>query len=113
VEIDLSKETAHCRILFTGGVRVAVPPSQPAIGDSSHQLKLTNVALDQHRLTLEADVSTAQAASLDLQTPWKIDSVDGGSQVPLGNGWVRVSFNDIPARSECARRRMTIDFQVR
>ena len=112
VEMDVMHDTVHCRILYTGGVRLMAPAAHPAIGDSSRQLKLTSVALDQHLLTVEADVASAEAASLDLQTPWKINSVDGGSAISLGNGWYRVTFTERPAQSQYEHRRMSVNFQA-
>ncbi len=112
--IDVSDgATVNCRIMYSGGVRVAVPMRRPAIGDSSQGLKLTGVHLDGHALTLDADVSSQQQATIEVRTPWKIGVIKGGSAAPTADGWSRLTF-DVPETTirQYAHHRMIVDFQM-
>lgn len=114
IELSLPQQTVHCRIVFTGGVRVLAPASDPSIGESSRQLKLTGVALRNRQLTLNADVFSGEQASVELQTPWKLASVAGGAASPLGNQWYRLTFNVDPAQpARYAHYRAIVDLEHR
>lgn len=115
VEIDVpAGGTLECHILYSGGVRILVPVSNPAIGDSSKELKLTGVHLDGNRLTLDADVISAEEASTEVRTPWKIETVQGGSATPLEDGWTRLTFADVPTATtpQYVHRRMTLSLRT-
>jgi glycogen debranching enzyme len=111
VEIDLTHAPTHCRILYSGGVRISVPATYPALGAASRQVKLTAVHLAGHQLTLYADIAGQDDAFVDLQTPWKIEAVHGGAAARLDNDWYRVTFAASSASSQpgYAHRSLTID----
>jgi hypothetical protein len=77
-------------------------------------LKLTGVHLKGHMLTLDADVTKQPEASIEVQTPWKIGTVQGGSTAPPADGWTRLTFADVPEAGEpqYAHHRMTVDLQM-
>jgi hypothetical protein len=112
VEIDLAHAPTHCRILYSGGVRISVPAPDPALGAPSRQIKLASIHLNGHQLTLDADVATQDDAFIDLQTPWKIEAVHGGAADPRDGDWYRVTFAASPATPQpgYAHRSLTIDF---
>jgi hypothetical protein len=115
VEIDVpAGATVRCRIVYSGGVRVVAPVRRPAIGDSSQGLKLTGVRLDGRRLTLDADVASPEEASIEVETPWKIGGVQGGSAISLANGWTRVTFADVPASAQptYVHHRVSVELQA-
>jgi hypothetical protein len=115
VEIDVpAGATVHCQIVYSGGVRVVAPVRRPAIGDSSEGLKLTGVHLDGRRLTLDADVAAPEEASVEVQTPWKIEGVQGGSAISLADGWTRVTFADVPtsAQPTYVHHRLSVELQA-
>lgn len=109
--LDLAQQPVHLRILYSGGVRVVAPAAHPAIGEPSRQIKLISATLNGNRLTLEADVATE--ASLEIDTPWKIASIEGGTNTPLGNSSYRLTFTGIPDGLQYVRRRITLDFDRR
>jgi len=115
VEFDVpAGGNVECHIFYSGGVRVAAPSRRPAIGDSSAGLKLTGIHLDGDRLTVDADVSGPEESSIEIQTPWKIGDVQGGSVTPLADGWSRLTFGDIVAteKVQYSHHRMTLDLHL-
>ncbi|MGC2297256.1 MAG: hypothetical protein WA476_00535 [Acidobacteriaceae bacterium] len=115
VEIDVpAGVTVRCRIVYSGGIRVVAPVRRPAIGDSSEGLKLTGVHLDGHRLTLDADVASPEEASVEVETPWKIEGIQGGSAASLADGWTRVTFADVPtsAQPTYVHRTLSVELQA-
>ncbi len=114
IEIDLPARTIHCRIAYDGGVRVVVHAAHPGLGAASEGLKLTAMRLAGHRLTLEADVAASDDASLDLETPWKIRSVQGG-RIADGHGtWSTLTFANAPTRRGAyVHKTMTVEFNPR
>jgi glycogen debranching enzyme len=115
VELDVpAGGSVHCSVTYSGGVQVAVPVRRPAIGDPSEGLKLTGMHLDGKRLTLNADVLSPEEASIDVRTPWKIETVQGGSATPLNGDWTRLTFSDVAATGtpRYAHRTMTLELQT-
>jgi glycogen debranching enzyme len=83
---------SHCRLLYSGGVAILMPRDTVQPGDRSIGLRLTGVHLDGHTLNLRAEVRDATHASIELRTPWKIDSVQGGAATSLTNGLTKITF---------------------
>jgi hypothetical protein len=115
---DLPTGSAHIRIFYTGGVRVRVPAVTPARGDASRGLKLTALHLDAHSLTLDADLARSDQSSVEIETPWTIAGVHGGSATRIGPAWYRVTFAPpsapvTPSTSACAHHSLTVAFRTR
>ena len=100
VEIDLAGAPVHCRIVYSGGVRLSVPTRAPVIGQSSRQLRLTAMHLEARQLSLDADIANPDDASVDLETTWPLGAVEGGTVLPLGGGWYRLTFADAVAQAQ-------------
>ncbi len=114
IEIDLPPGTLHCRILYEDGVRVRVPTTRPVLGAASQALKLTSLRLKGQQLTLDGDVTAASNASLDLETSWKIQSVQGGRIADEHGAWSTLTFTNAPAsRGAYVHRTMTVKFKPR
>lgn len=114
VEIELPRGTAHCRIVYRGGVRILPPAPNPSIGEPSRALKLTAIGLHDDQLDLDADLLSAEQTSMEIETPWAISAVDGGAATPLGSDLYRVTFNATPAAPRhVIHRRMTVRFGSR
>ncbi|HVT97158.1 MAG TPA: hypothetical protein VHE33_06595, partial [Acidobacteriaceae bacterium] len=114
IEIDLPPGSRHCRILFDGGVRVRVPAAHPVPGASSRALKLVSLHLVGHRLALDADVAAADSASLELETPWKIQSVQGAQITRHQGAWYTLAFPASPAQpGGYTRKTATVEFSPR
>jgi hypothetical protein len=92
VAFDLPSGSAIVRILFSGGLRVRVPVVTPARGDFSRGLRLTALHLDGRTLTLDADVASADQSSVEIETPWTVAAVNGGTATRLSQDWYRVTF---------------------
>ncbi len=113
-EIDLPVGTQHYRIVYDGGVRVFVPEAHPVLGAASHALKLTSLRLAGQRLVLDADVAASGDASLELETPWKIQSVQGGRIADQHGPWSTLAFVNAPARRGAyVHTTMTVEFSSR
>jgi glycogen debranching enzyme len=115
VAFDLPTGSTHVRIAYSGGLRIRVPVVTPLLGDVSRGLKLTALHLDGRTLTLDADVAIANQSSLEIETPWTIASVSGGSDTRLGQDWYRVTFDTQPASAQpvYTHRTLTVTFRAR
>lgn len=115
VELDIpAGNSVHCTITYSGGVQVVVPARQPAMGDDSVGLKLTGTHLEGKSLTLDADVFSQEEASIEVRTPWRIETVHGGSAAALNDGWTRLMFSSVGAtgKPQYEHRTMTIELQT-
>lgn len=115
VEATLNRPEVHCQIHYSGGVRILAPAPEPAVGEGTHQLKITEISLRAHQLSIEADVASPDAGSVDIETPWQIEGIDGGTAEPSGGGWYKLRFVEAPAQQNAryVHRRMTVHFRVR
>jgi glycogen debranching enzyme len=115
IAFDLPGGSARVRILFSGGLRVRVPVVTPAGGDASRGLKLVALHLDGRTLTLDAEVASADQSSLEVESPWTVAAVHGGSATRLAQDWYRVTF-DAPRSSPTSgynRCFVTVAFRTR
>lgn len=108
--VELPAGARRCAIRYVGGVSLLASANDPEIGASSRGLKLTQVHLQGRILRLEADVRDAEHASVEIETPWRILSVEGGTATSLGGGWYRVGFAGVPASSGYVRRALSVTF---
>jgi glycogen debranching enzyme len=75
--LDVPPGVSHCRLRFDGGISV-IPNSQILhVGDSSTNLKLTSVHLQNQTLSIEADIHPHGNTIFNIKTPWKIVSQKG------------------------------------
>jgi glycogen debranching enzyme len=119
IAFDLPAGSAHVHIRSSGGMRVHVPVVTPARGDASRGLRLTAFHLDGNTLTVDAEVASADQSSIEIETPWTVSAVHGGSAARLSQDWYRVTFDlpSSPASSSSApvyaHYSMTIAFRDR
>lgn len=83
----------QCAIRYQGGVDVIVPNVVPLLGNPSTGLKITDVELSKNNLTVKADVNKAGAASFEIKTPWKTESVEGGAIRQIGGELYRIDLH--------------------
>jgi glycogen debranching enzyme len=113
-EIELPPGTLHCSIVYDGGARVFVPEGHPIPGAASHALKLTSLRLVGHRLMVDADVAAPEDASIELETPWKIQSVQGGRIADQHGLWSTLTLANASARrGTYVHTTMTVEFSPR
>ncbi len=112
-EMELPPGEFLCRIIYTGGVRVLVSASHPELGAVSYGLKLTSLRLVGNRLTLDADVATPADASVRVETPWRIQTVQGGRIARQQGLWSTLTFADSSTTGEYEHRTMTVEFKRR
>ena len=103
VELDVGDPPVNCRVSYRGGVRVVAPDPDPTIGGRSVQLKLTGVAFVDNRLTLDADVFDGDHASVAIETPWSLGTLEGGAAVPLSGGGYRLTFARASGKPEASK----------
>jgi glycogen debranching enzyme len=103
VEFDVGEAPVDCRIAYRGGVRVVAPDPDPIVGGRSVQLKLAGVAFEGNRLTLDADVFDGEHASVEIETPWSVGTVEGGAAVPLSDGGYRLTFARASGKPETSK----------
>jgi hypothetical protein len=82
LSVPVGRGRLHLR--FAGGVTLSVRPQWLRVGSASTAPKIVDVRLDGKQLAIEADVSSAQDAVLELRTPWAIAADSGGSLRPVG-----------------------------
>jgi glycogen debranching enzyme len=87
------KGTIHCAVQFEGGVEVVSSRSVPLLGTLSARIKITEVALNHTSMMVEADVNEAGAASFEIETPWKLASVAGGTIRKLADNLYQVDLD--------------------
>jgi len=113
IEVEGLQGAVHCRILYKGGVRVLVPVRPLAFGAPSQALKLTSLRLAGRLLILEADVATAEDASVRVETPWTIQSVQGGRITDSKGSWSTLTFANFPAgNTTYTHKTMTVDLSA-
>ena len=103
----------HCEIRFQGGVEVLPPHVVPLLGNPSIGIKITDVDLRNHSLIVEADVNERGPASLEVETPWKSASVEGGSIHPVAGDLYEVDLGrggGPPDAFGYTRRRVVVHF---
>lgn len=85
---------SHCRIRFTGGVSVILPPHPPHVGDSSTGAKLTQLTLNNGTLSLDLDIRPAKDNFLFIRTPWKIARVTGAFIQPMADNLYKLRIDN-------------------
>jgi glycogen debranching enzyme len=82
----------RCGIRHRGGIEIISPHSGPLLGNPSTGIKITSVDLRESALIVEADVNDSAASPVEIQTPWKPSSVEGGGLVQTVPGRYRIDF---------------------
>jgi hypothetical protein len=114
IEFKAPAGVTKCSIAYRGGVAVIPPLTAPVVGQSSRGVKITSIRLQGEALTIDADVNAAGPQSVDIRTPWKPTSADGGKVSAEGVNLFRVDF-DSPAtapQSGYSHRSVTIHFNA-
>ena len=88
----------RCHVGLAGGVAVMFAAPAAGIGDPSTGIKATRLRLLGRELALDADVHARGDGRFRLQTPWKIQSVTGGSVVAQRDDVYEIEFNRAAAR---------------
>jgi hypothetical protein len=112
IEFEAPAGMTKCSISYRGGVSVIAPVTTPLLGDSSRGPKITDVRLQGQALVVDADVNAAGPQSVEIRTPWKITSVDGGKVSPEGVDIFRIDFDADanPVHEGYSHRSVTIHF---
>jgi glycogen debranching enzyme len=87
------KGVTTCRISYRGGVQVGVKSTSPEIGAESSTIKVKAVYLKDYTLTIDSWAISGQNNILNLTTPWKPISVNGGSIAQSAPGMYIVRLN--------------------
>jgi glycogen debranching enzyme len=85
VEIEAPSGTSHCRLRFAEGVSLILTRPAPHLGDSSTDMKLTSLHLQNQILSIDADVNLAGNATFRMRTCWKIVTLKGATIRPLSD----------------------------
>ena len=104
--------STKCSIAYQGGVTVIPPRTIPHVGDASRGIKIISVTLHQQQLAIEADVNADGPQFVEMRTPWKPGSADGGSVVLESDGLYRIAFNagGAPDSYGYSHRTVTVEF---
>jgi hypothetical protein len=92
VNLTVPEGRISLTVRFTGGVAIINTPPQPEIGEPSRALRVTAVSLHDGQLTLGITAAAAQSSSLDLRTPWKIQSIEGAQFAASGPSTYHVTI---------------------
>jgi hypothetical protein len=113
IEFTAASGGGQCRIHYRGGVTILAPRTVPQAGDKSRGIKITDVQLAGHSLTVGADIDQAGPQYIEVQTPWMPLSANGGKITRENASLCRVDF-DAPAASDrdgYSHRSVTISFR--
>lgn len=99
VQIAVPSGVSHCRLQFTGGVSVILPPHPPHVGDSSTDAKLRQLTLNNGTLSLDLDIRPASDNFLFIRTPWKIARVTGALIQPMVDNLYKLRIDNPGGRS--------------
>jgi glycogen debranching enzyme len=94
LEFEVPSGTSRCRLRFQGGVFVILGHPTPQIGDPSTGMKLTNFALQNKILSIDADVHQGVKAKFRVQTPWKIAGSTGATFRALSEDLYEVTLQE-------------------
>ncbi|HEV2578094.1 MAG TPA: hypothetical protein VGU25_12870 [Acidobacteriaceae bacterium] len=114
IEFVLPHGVTRCRFQYSGGAWIEVPRAEPLPGDVSRQLRIRQVALHGMELVIEADIRVGTESSLNLETPWRIVDVEGGSANALSTTRTEIHFTPATAPSgtdQYVPARLRIRFQ--
>ena len=89
VSFTAAHGSTRCLLRYTGGVGIITEQPSPLLGDASRGLKITGVQLSSGLLTVNADVP-ASGASLELETAWKPEVLEGRNSMRLGANLVQL-----------------------
>jgi hypothetical protein len=85
VEFTIPRGSGALTLNYSGGVSVMPILARPEVGESSKELKITRVRLDERTLSIALDHGPA-AASVELRTAWKIREARGADVVASAPG---------------------------
>ena len=77
VSLRVPSGVSHFRLRFEGGVALIMPAVDLHVGDPSSQPKIIRLSLQQHVLSIRADVLSGTASRFRIRTPWTIASHQG------------------------------------
>jgi glycogen debranching enzyme len=112
IQFTAAAGRTQCSIAYRGGVALVPPSIVPKLGEESRGIKITTVQLRNRSLTVDADINPEGPQFVEIQTPWKPTSVDGGKLSPEGTDLFRIEFNTDAAsdRNKYVHRTVTIQF---
>jgi glycogen debranching enzyme len=102
VEFQLPHGNTKVSLRYVGGVSLIVPSQQPKLGDPSRGIKVTGVKLDRGTYTIDADFVPYAQSTLELKTPWSIQSVQGATLEHLPGGLYQLKIKLPEANSPAA-----------
>jgi len=90
--LDLPPGGSHFHLRFEGGISVILVQRDFHVGDRSTGLKLTNLHLQEHTFSIDADVYPQRSATFELRTPWRIVAHPGASILALPDSKYEVTL---------------------
>jgi glycogen debranching enzyme len=99
LEFQLPHGNTKVSMRYVGGVSLIVPSQRPKLGDPSRGIKVTGVKLDGITYTIDADFVPSAQSTLELKTPWSIQSVQGAALEHLPDGLYQLKINSTEASS--------------
>ena len=112
LEFELPHGVTRCRFQYSGGTWIEVPRAEPLPGDRSRQLRIRQVTLHGMELVIQADIRAGIKSSLNLETPWRIADVEGGSATSLSPTRTEIHLTPAIAPGE-ADRYVPVQLRIR
>jgi glycogen debranching enzyme len=75
--LDIPPGESHCHLRFDGGISIIPNRQILHVGNPSSNMKLTNIHLHDHTLSIEADIHPSGNTTFTISTQWKIVSQEG------------------------------------
>lgn len=95
--LDIPSGISHCHLRFEGGISVILNHPLLQVGNPSTKMKLTSLHLQDHNLSIEADVHPRGNASFQIRTPWKIVSQQGVTVHSLADDRYEITIDRQPS----------------
>ena len=104
VERKVPHGASTLAIGFEGGITVLADPPHPRLGDPNTGIHIVDVQLDQGIFTIDADVPTARASHLQLESAWPMTNAVGGVLTSVTPNHTQLAFPAEPANKFPYRR---------
>ena len=108
VVFEAPKGKSELRLDLEGGVSVIPDTPSPLLGEPSFGVKIIDVHLEGHRLSIAADVPADRTSHLRLKTNWNIAASSGVPVKTIAPGIVALTFFAAPNAASSDRHAQAV-----
>jgi len=112
VDLELPRGESMLRLPYSGGVAIVDPAPRPVLGERSRGVKIVGVSLQDRVYMIAIDHVASESATLELRTPWKINTVQGAQFAALSPSAYRLTIAPAADKRSYQRNKLTVTFGV-